>query len=374
MKLSEAKICFAAIFRNESANVYRCLDGLKEIISCISICDTGSEDDTVNLIEKWGSENDVPTKVHFEEFKNFGYNRTRFFEMAKESFPDSDYCLLVDADMILVLEDGWKDIDVTKDRYYFNQKNPSIVYRNTRLIKTSIDWKCIGVTHEYWDANNPSTEEIGPLIWIDDRNDGGHKHDKFERDERLLRAGLDDPNEPEHVKRRYTYYLGQTLQSLGKNPQAISYFRKRIELDGWPEEVFYSQMQIGTCYEKMGDEERAAGAYLEAWSKRPTRAEPLYKLANMYRKKGKNELGLVFAMRGKKIFQPNDGLFVDYNVYKWGFDEEISICAYYVENYRHKGKRSIIKLLKMGDDVPKHVRDLAISNAKHYGVDPDMVD
>ena len=44
-------ICFAAIFRNESKNVYRCLNGVKSIIDYVSICDTGSTDDTVELIE-----------------------------------------------------------------------------------------------------------------------------------------------------------------------------------------------------------------------------------------------------------------------------------------------------------------------------------
>lgn len=75
----KAKICFAAIFKNESKNVYRCLNAIKDIIDCVSICDTGSTDNTVELINDWGKENNIPTKVHFGEeqiFKNFGHNRT----------------------------------------------------------------------------------------------------------------------------------------------------------------------------------------------------------------------------------------------------------------------------------------------------------
>ena len=373
MKLSEAKICYAAIFRNETDNVYRCLDAMKEMITCICICDTGSTDDTVKSIKKWGRENGKPTKVHFKDFKNFGYNRSLSFQMAKKDFPDSDYWVLIDADMILKLEDGWGDIELDKDQYYFNQKNTTLIYRNTRMIKTSLDWRCVGVTHEYWEADGSTSTEIGSLIWIRDVGDGGHKQDKYERDERLLKEGLKDPAEPESVKTRYTYYLAQTLQSAGKNVEAIKYFRERIKLGGWIEEVFYSQMQIGACYESMGDLDRASSSYLESWQMRPTRAEPLHKISKMYRLKGKNELGLMFALRGKRIPQPNDGLFVDFNVYEWGFDEEISICGYYVEGYRHKGKLSLKKLLKMGDSIPSQTMDVARANAKHYGVDPDTL-
>ena len=201
--------------------------------------------------------------------------------------------------------------------------------------------------------------------------DGGHKQDKYIRDERLLREGLADPNEDEGVKTRYTFYLAQTLQTLKKYAESISFYRKRIALGGWQEEVFYSQYQIGCCYEQMPDHERATGSYMEAWAMRPTRSEPLYALSKMYRMMDKKEAGLLFALRGKEIFKPDDGLFVNYNVYEWGFDEEISILAYWVGNYRKKGKKSIKKLLRNKDKIPERVYNLARYNAKHYGVDPD---
>ena len=61
------KICLAAIFKNESNNVNRCLDAVKEIIDYVSIVDTGSTDNTVKLIKKWGINNNIPTKVHYDD-------------------------------------------------------------------------------------------------------------------------------------------------------------------------------------------------------------------------------------------------------------------------------------------------------------------
>ena len=379
MKFKDAKICYTAIFRNESKNVYRCLNALKDIIEYVCITDTGSEDNTIELIEKWGLENNKPTKVFKDKFKDFGYNRSRSFTNAKKAFPKSDYCLLIDADMVFVLEEGWQNIELTEDKYHLNQKNESIIYKNTRIIRTSLEWRCYGVTHEYWSTKigiNHTTGHITSFIWIDDKNDGGHKHDKYTRDERLLREGLDaqlEPYDPPDIKTRYTYYLAQTLQCLKKYPEAISFFRKRISLGGWDEEIFYSQYQIGACYENMKDYERAAASYLEAWNLRTTRSEPLYSLSKMYRTLEKKELGLMIALRGKKVFKPDDGLFLDYNVYEWGFDNEISIMAYWIPNYRHKGKKSVKKLLRKKGSIPQGIYELAYHNAKHYGIDPDAL-
>src|SRR5579862_1247922 len=65
-KKPDKKICLAMIVRNEEKNMVRLLDSVKPIIDMISIDDTGSEDKTIEVIEKWGKENNIPTKVHKE--------------------------------------------------------------------------------------------------------------------------------------------------------------------------------------------------------------------------------------------------------------------------------------------------------------------
>lgn len=372
----DTKVCFCAIFRNESKNVYRCLNAAKPVISYISICDTGSEDNTIELIEQWGLEHNIPTKVHREEFKNFGYNRTLSVKLARESFPEADYILLIDADMVLQVKKGWKDelFQCDKAGYLMMQKTPAISYWNTRLVSTKHEWDCVGVTHEYWDiVQDPESENNINYknnkiknIWIDDRNDGGHKADKFERDARLLEKGLKDDSIDDGLRGRYMFYLAQTYRDMHKNEESIKWYKERVEHGGWNEEIFFSKMQIGILYERLDEYETAAGHYLDAWDHRPTRAESLHFLSKMYRLQGKNSLAYTFAKLGKEIKYPgNDLLFVDHNVYLYKLDEEISISAYYVEK-KDEGKTSAAKLISLEGQIPESTYKLALSNIKYY--------
>ena len=128
-----------------------------------------------------------------------------------------------------------------------------------------------------------------------------------------------------------------------------------MEAGGWVEEVFYSLLRIGFCYEQLanrsankqnevtdadeketvkGQEEQylaLAVLFSKAWEYRPTRAEPLYQLARLYRLRSQNNIALMYALQGKEIpFPKDDLLFVDYHVYDYLFDYEISISAFYI--------------------------------------------
>lgn len=372
------KICLCAIFKNESRNVYRCLDSTKGVIDYISICDTGSTDNTVELIKKWGKENNIPTTVHHETFKNFGYNRTLSVKLAKESYPMADYILLLDADMVLKINKEWEKEknNINADYYMFNQKDSYIQYWNIRMLKFEHEWACIGVTHEYWECvskKNTKSEKLTSL-WIDDKGDGGCKDDKYERDERLLLKGLEEEKD-NNLLGRYKFYLAQTYRCMNNYTQAIKWYRERIKHEGWEEELFYSQLQIGICYQKLKSYEEAAGEYLLAWNKRPHRAEPLYYLAKMYRENNQHLLSYTFAKLGLNIPYPhNDSLFIEYNIYLYKFHFEISVCAWYLgekfpdkkNEYHSDGLKSASFILSLGDQVSESEIDRTKSNIHFY--------
>jgi glycosyltransferase involved in cell wall biosynthesis len=297
----------------------------------MTICDTGSTDNTRELVTEFFEQNKSKFKgiLYNHEWKNFGYNRTLSLDVAKKT--GATYILTIDADMIMIVKPGFKKKRLTADSYRLGQQHPNLFYYNTRLMRTKFNWRCVGVTHEYYDADRPAKAENLDTLLIMDLNDGGCKSDKFERDIRLLTQGLLD--EPNNV--RYMFYLAQSYTDIGDYPKGIEWYTKRINAGGWYEEIYYSYYRIGKIHELMNspwpDIEKA---YMAAWKFLPSRAEPLYELAKYCRNHEMHERGYKFAKIGSTIPFPQDQmLFISQNVYKYEIIDEMAICAYYIGKY-----------------------------------------
>lgn len=277
-----AKICLTMIVKNEEKIIERCLNSAKEIIDCISICDTGSTDNTAQIIEQFMQKTGIPGKVHHHAWKNFGENRTLSAQAAQETLKElgfplkNSFLLLLDADMLLEVDPAFSKEALNDDSYSLAQKHPLLIYYNTRLIRASLPWKCVGVTHEYWRCQLPCRESTLNTLSTEDRYDGGCKSDKFERDVKLLTQGLLD--EPENE--RYMFYLAESYKNLKNYDTAIKWYETRIRKGGWEEEVWYSKYMIGQCYEAMEKWDQALLAYLEAYQFYPQRAEPLQHISS----------------------------------------------------------------------------------------------
>lgn len=410
-------ICLNSIVKNESNNMVRLLDSVKSIVDMISIVDTGSTDNTIDIILTWGKENNIPTTVHCEPFKNFCYNRTHSLQMAKKAYPMADYFLLSDADFVwnIDVNNKFDKALLIDHKYLIEQYNPCLSYWNIRLLSSKVDFHCVARTHEYWTETKDQSTYTGDIrttkittLKIDDKEDGGCKADKFTRDERLLREGLEDPLEPDYLKTRYKFYLAQTLKDMGRFEESIEWYKKRILDKGWEEEIYYSKFQIGFNYEQMGWNKKhcttlldkgtkedieqkfilkwnpnnispaeileeskkyfltAADYYLEAYSYRKIRSESLYYLTKMYRSLGMNEQAFPLAIMGNKIpFPKTDTLFIQRNCYDYLFDCELSIIAFYIPGKRDIGRQAIVRLLEK-DNLPEDKRHEVEQNSRCY--------
>jgi glycosyltransferase involved in cell wall biosynthesis len=415
-KKGEKTICLTMIVKNESANMVRLFNSVKQIIDMISIVDTGSTDDTVSTIEKWGSENKIPTKVHYKEFKNFAYNRTHSVTAAKMTYPEVDYFLLSDADFEWEINVNHKfdKVLLTEDKYLVNQYNKSLKYFNIRLLSSKLDWECVGRTHEYWRDIGTGREirssRLTTLV-INDHEDGGCKENKFSRDEKLLKEGLSDPDEEKGLKTRYKFYLGQTLSDIGRFEDSNEWYKKRIDDGGWDEEVYYSHYKIGCNYELIAwkklelykiiskqanseeltntednilktsvypdmtlhqlkdgyenDFKMAEKYYMDGYKMKKNRAESLYHLAKMYRMRNMYQSCYDTCQIGKRILYPEyDNLFIQHAVYSYKFDFELCIICYYLKKM-DEGQDACRKILLM-DDIPDYIIRPVKHNSKLY--------
>ena len=258
------KICLNMIVKNESKVILRLLNSVLLFVDSYCICDTGSTDNTIELIENFFKENNIPGRIVKEPFRDFGYNRT-FALKSCVGMPNSDYLLLLDADMVLrpntkLCPKNFRKT-LTKDAYYIFQGTDAFYYKNVRILRNDLEYSYWGVTHEYVNTTpGAQYQEIDKdLLFIDDIGDGGAKSDKFERDIRLLLKGLEEnPNND-----RYTFYLANSYSNINENEKAIEYYKKRIEIGGWHQEVWFSYYSIGKCYRSMGDMTNALHYWME---------------------------------------------------------------------------------------------------------------
>jgi len=341
------------IVKNESKIIQRLIKSVLPIIDTYCICDTGSTDNTIDLITTTMKEAGKPGLVFTEPFKNFGYNRTISLNRAKEW---GTYALLLDADMQLVIEPSFKVTDLTHSGYSLLQSNGGLDYYNLRIVKTDIGVKCVGPTHEYYDIpSGHNTVQIQSLR-IRDIGDGGAKSDKTERDIRLLTEALvTDPNND-----RTHFYLANSYRDCAKYDLAIKHYQKRIDIGGWIEEIFHSALEIGGCYAKQNKMLDAVNWWLEAYQRYPKRAESLYEIIRHYRIEGKQQLAQLFLNTAIKIPYPkNDVLFIKKNIYDYQLAYEQSIIAFYTGvPYDHKAMTMLLE----HEDVKSNVLD----NYKFY--------
>lgn len=356
-KATTPKVCLNMIVKNERAIIGRCLSAALPHIDAWVIIDTGSTDGTAEAIEQFFILHKVPGKLVRGTFKNFAQARNDALDAAR-AFGDWDYVLLVDADM--VLRGPLDRRALTAPAYRLQQMTGNLGYWNTRLVRRDATFSYVGVTHEFLSVAGDTPPNIDSLS-IDDRNDGGSKGDKGERDIRLLSEGLTaDPNNG-----RYMFYLAQTYREMGRHVEAVQWYTKRIAAGGWDEEVWASYYGIARSYASLNDEAALVLAVFNAYNFRPFRAEPLSLLAHWWREHSKNDASTLLTEQVARMPRPNEILFIEEDVYERKNETDVAINGFYskLPERRQAGYDACMRLTIDRDGT---IRGESRANSVHY--------
>jgi glycosyltransferase involved in cell wall biosynthesis len=347
-------VCLNMIVKNESAVIKRCLASVKPMIDYWVIVDTGSTDGTQEMIREFMS--DIPGQLYERPWINFAHNRNEALRFAKHG---GDYLLFIDADEQFEYVPDFKMPELKGDSYFFNCIFSGTTYQRVLMINNHLDWQWVGVLHEFIDCPQAKNNLVfqGVSNWIN--SDGARSKDpkKYYKDAEVFQEALKtDPNNS-----RYVFYLAQSYRDAGEAALALEYYKKRAAMKGFDQEVFISLYAIAMLQESLEmDPAIVTKSYYRAFECRPTRAEPLHRLAGYYRSKGDYVAAYIVSTLGMKLPMPKDSLFVEHWIYNYGMELEMSVCAYWIDKF-HECRRISQKLLEL-KDLPDSITEVLKSN------------
>ena len=342
-------VCLAMILKNESQIIKRCLDSAKPYIDGYFIIDTGSTDNTMEIVAE--ELKDLPGTLKQEEWVDFGHNRTSLVQQAQEQ--GYDYLLLGDADMVF---DG--DLGDLTENAYLIRLSGGFEYHMPYLVSSKYHWHYHGVTHEFLGSDEPLTFEKHPTFIIHHLADGGTRPEKWTRDRELLEKEWErEPNND-----RTTFYLAQTCKDMGDYERSITLYKHRVEIGGWEEEVYWSLFQIGEMTGNIED-------YLRAWCYRPSRPEATHRLMRSYNEKELYRAAYVMGTLATGPWAPGptqDILFVERWAEDYGIKFEHAVAAWWIGSQEESIAE--FKELLSRDDLPDHYREACRNNLTNCGV------
>ena len=330
-RLPRIRIGLSMIVKNESHIVHEVLNSSLPFIDTFCILDTGSTDNTVQIIRDFYASKGIPGIVHQSDWKGFGKSRSEALSLCT----DMDYILMIDADDLIEGPPNVKEF-LLKALYMtlpnacnIHLKRGTLEYERTQLFKAKDGWRYEGVLHEYPtnDKEKNVHVRLPKEIWMTGRTMGARsmlEGNKYQRDAETILEALKE--EPENM--RYMFYLAQSYRDAGMREESITWYKKRFEAGGWIEEQFICALNLT----------RLLGCKEWAWKAHeicPNRTESLVSYMALCRAQGKwsREL-LSMAMYASSIPKP-DGtlLFLETDTYDWKVWDETSIIASYCKAF-----------------------------------------
>ena len=333
-------ICLNMIVKNESHVIKKTLETLIKHIkfSYFVICDTGSTDNTIEIIKDFFASHDIKGEIYIDEWRDFGYNRTlalkRAYKKTKHLFVfDADDDIIGNLNMPAKFE---------KDAYYINFNDDGTAYKRLLLVDNHLEWIFKGVLHEFIICTNKPVMNIGTIdgnYHITSTKTGARTRDnpqKYLKDAMILeKAFYEAEKANDNIKIRYSFYCAQSHRDNGDFQNAIKWYKKRTEFKEWDQEIYYSYLMIGNFYNKENEFEKAIYYWSLANEVDPERVETIYEIISHFRKLGKVKLAYKYYQMIKRndnmVFA--DKLFITQHIYDFLLDYELSIILCYNDKH-----------------------------------------
>ena len=365
------------IMKNEEHVITRMLDSIKPIVDGICMVDTGSTDKSIEILKKWGKDNNIETHVLEREFDNFENSRNHSIEKAKEIFLNRDkdqyYGFWIDCDEQLKIGPEFNKNKLDKDLYMFTTHIGLMKYTRNECYKLDKGFKFYGPVHEFIvpvDKSEKLTSGLMPGIDVIVKMDGGSWKEDTSSKYRSHAAMLEDYIDNKDRDPRWIFYTAQSYHdsaSIKNNEpennerlrRSMKYYAERVNISsGYHEERFYAQYRIGTIFLRLNKPwEETKSQLLKAYNMDPLRGEPFKIIIEYYQQIGEWNMAYLYSKfayttyHGVNLY-PQRVLFVDNTVYNWKFIELYANACYHM-NKKGEAKKIYQELLDINKTKPE---------------------
>jgi FkbM family methyltransferase len=302
-------ICLNMIVKNESHIIRGTLEKLcsKIQFSYWVICDTGSTDNTKEIICDFFYSKGIDGELYIDEWKNFAHNRTLALQRA---FKKTDLLLVFDADDEIVGDiEMPKNGDIIYDEYHLKFGSPAgTAYTRVLLINNKKRFVYQSVLHEFICCLEPnaSSSIIKGNYFVVSGRSGSRNQDpeKYLKDAKILEAAhaealaIKDP-----LYRRYAFYCANSFKDYGSFEEAIKWYKITLNQDNWDQEHYLSCLNIYECFEKLNQAENGFFYLVKAFRYDKERVECIYPLLVHYCCEGQNQIAYNYYLNIKDYYE-----------------------------------------------------------------------
>ena len=321
--MTSKTICLNMIVKDESHIIEETLIKLLDKIhfDYWVISDTGSSDNTKEIITKFFNRKDIKGELHDDEWVDFAFNRTKAMEYALNK---TDYVFIFDADDTIY--NNFKTPNLVDDGYYIKFGNENgYKYKRMLLVNNRKKWKYKSVIHEFITCCDVmgKTSTIEGDYYVSSGKNGNRslQPDKYLKDAMILeKAYINALSEKDDLHTRYAFYCANSYYDCNRYNDAIKWYKIVLNQNNWSQEKYISCIKLYECYQKTGMTETSIFYLVESIKYDDQRVEGIVKLVCYYLNNGMSNVAYKYYEIVQKFFETeykdnsniiNDKLFIN---------------------------------------------------------------
>ncbi|MEO8487531.1 MAG: glycosyltransferase [Betaproteobacteria bacterium] len=269
------------LVKDDGAIIERCLASVRDVIDTWLIVDIGSTDDTAGKVQ--AMLNGIPGEYLSRPWRDDATHRHQLLELSRHR---AEYGLWMEVDETLACNRNVFEDRLTASAYCIEIRTSRGSWMRPRLLHRDAEVRFVGTVAE-------ALVGIGQTMPLDDvvirhHDDGVRRREAAGNTRDILHleyALLDEP-----ADRESTLALAEAYAARGEHVAALRHYRRRAELGGDAPQVWYALYQAARMLDEHGfATPLVVEAYFAAYDFRPTKAEPLVRIARRCLQEGRND-------------------------------------------------------------------------------------